>query len=60
MNFFQVREKSGNFVDGQGNLERTWIVREKSGNLKINGYGRHRKFIYSVQEGKELHSHEIV
>ena len=26
----------------QGNLERTWKVREKSGNLKIhvNGYGR--------------------
>ena len=23
MNFFQVREKSGNVVDGQGNLERT-------------------------------------
>ena len=38
--FFQVREKSVNFVDGQGNLERTWKVREKSGNLKINGYGR--------------------
>ena len=29
---------SGNFVDGQGNLERTWKVREKSGNLKINDY----------------------
>ena len=40
MNFFQVREKSGNFVDGQGNLEMTWKVREKSGNLKLNGYGR--------------------
>ena len=40
MNFFQAREKSGNFVDGQGNLERTWKVREKSGNLKINGCGR--------------------
>ena len=26
--FFQVREKSGNFVSGQGNLERTWKVRE--------------------------------
>ena len=39
-NYFQVREKSGNFVDGQGNLERTLKVREKSGNLKINGYGR--------------------
>ena len=28
-------------MDGQGNLEKTWKVREKSGNLKINGYGRH-------------------
>ena len=44
--FFQVRENSGNFVDGQGNLERTWKVREKSGNLKINGYGRRLQKIY--------------
>ena len=29
-------------MDGQGNLERTWKVREKSGNLKMNGYGRLR------------------
>ena len=27
-------------MDGQGNLERSWKLREKSGNLKINGYGR--------------------
>ena len=27
-------------MDGQGNLEMTWKVRENSGNLKINGYGR--------------------
>ena len=27
-------------MDGQGNLERTWKVREKSGNLKVNDYGR--------------------
>ena len=27
-------------MDGQGNSERTWKVREKSGNLKRNGYGR--------------------
>ena len=40
MKFFQDREKSGNFVDGRGYLERTWKVREKSRNLKINGYGR--------------------
>ena len=31
MKFFQVREKSGNFVDGQEYLERTWKVREKQG-----------------------------
>ena len=47
-------------MDGQVNLKRALKVREKTGNLKINGYGRHRKFIYSVQEGKGLHSYEIV
>ena len=47
-------------MDGQGNLERIWKVREKFGNLKINCDGRHRKFIYSVQEGKGLHSREKV
>ena len=50
MNFFQVREKSGNFVEGQGNLEWTRKVREKSGNLKINGYGR-QSSEKSVREG---------
>ena len=34
--FFQVREKSGNFVDGQGNLERTWKVKE----LESQGIGK--------------------
>ena len=33
-NFFQVREKSGNFIDGQGNLERTWKV---GGGVKVLG-----------------------
>ena len=27
-------------MDGRGYLEMTWKVREKSENLKINGYGR--------------------
>ena len=27
-------------MGGQGDLERTWKVREKSGHLKLNGYGR--------------------
>ena len=40
-------------MDGQGNLERTWKAREKSGNLKINGYGRQsseKLFILSKRE----------
>ena len=31
---FQVREKSGNFIVSQGNLEKIKEVMEKSGNLK--------------------------
>ena len=38
--FFQFREKSWNFVDDQGNSERIWKIRGKSGNLKVNGCGR--------------------
>ena len=33
-------------MDGQGNLERTWKVRGKSGNLKINGYDRQTSEVY--------------
>ena len=41
-------------MDGQGNLERTCKVREKSGNLKIIGYGRQssENLFFSVQDGK--------
>ena len=40
-------------MDCQGNLERTWKVKEKSGNLKIMAMaGSLKKIIYSVQEGK--------
>ena len=49
-------------MDGQGNLERTRKVREKLGNLKINGYGRQfseNSFIL-FKRGKVLHSHKIV
>ena len=37
-NLFKVREKSGNFVDGQGHLEMTWKVREMAmaGSLQKN------------------------
>ena len=49
-------------MDGQGNLERTWKVREKSGNLEINGYGRQTsENVFSLfKRGKDILSHEIV
>ena len=53
--FFQVREKSGNFVDGQGNLERTWEVREKLGNLKINAYGSLQKIYLFCLKGERIY-----
>ena len=49
-------------MDGQGNLERTWKDREKSGNLKINGYGRQslENLFILFKRGKDVLSHEIV
>ena len=49
-------------MDGQGNLERTWKVREKSRNLKINGYGRQtsENIFILFKRGKDVLSHEIV
>ena len=46
-------------MDGQGNLERTWKVREKSGNLKINCYGRQSSETL-FKRVKDVLSHEIV
>ena len=40
MKFFPGQGKVREFVDGHGNLEKTLKVREKSGNLKINDYGK--------------------
>ena len=57
--FFSVREKSGNFVDGQGILERTWKVREKPGNLKINSFGRESSENL-FNRVKDVLSHETV
>ena len=56
LNFFQVKEKSGNFLDGQGNLERTWKVGENSGNLKINGCGRQssENLFILFKKGKDI------
>ena len=49
-------------MDGQGNLESIWKVREKSGNLKINCYGRQslENLFILLKRGKNVHSHEIV
>ena len=58
-NIWKLIEKSGNFVDDQGNLERTWKVREKSENFKITSYGRQTSenlFILFKRE-KEVLSH---
>ena len=42
-------------MDGQGNLERTWNVREKSGNLKINAYGSLQKIYLFCSKGKKMY-----
>ena len=49
-------------MDGQGNLERTWKVKERSGNFKSKWLWQAvlRKCIYSVQEGKGCTFSEIV
>ena len=48
-------------MDGQGNLERTWKVREKSGNLKINGYGKQTsENLFILSRGEKIYSHEKV
>ena len=49
-------------MNRQGNLERTWKVREKSGNLKINGYGRQtsENLFILFKRGKDEDSREIV
>ena len=46
-------------MDHQGNLERTWKVREKSGNLKIKSYGR-QSSENLFKRVKDAHSREIV
>ena len=49
-------------MDDQGNLERTWKVRKKSGNSKINGYGRQtsENLFILCKRGKYVLSREIV
>ena len=61
---FLGQGKVGEFCgwNGQGKLERTLKIREKSGNLKINGYGRQssENLFILFKRGKDVHSHEIV
>ena len=42
-------------MDGQGNLEKTWKVREKSRNLKINGYGWQTSENSSCSGGEKMY-----
>ena len=63
MKFFPGQGKVGEFCGWPvKNLERTWKVREKSGNLKINGYDRQssENLFILFKRGKYVHSHEIV
>ena len=49
-------------MDGQGNLEKTWKVRKKSGNLKINSYGRQspENLFILFKRGRDVPSYERV
>ena len=49
-------------MDGQRHLERTWKIRDKSGNLKINGYGKQssENLFILFKRRKDVHSPEIV
>ena len=53
---------SGNFVNGQGNLERTWKVRKKSGNLKIKADQTSENLCTCIlfKRGKDILFHEII
>ena len=62
MKFFPGQGKVREFSGWPGKLERSCKVREKSGNLKIHGYGRQSSenlFIF-FKRGNDVLSHEIV
>ena len=42
-------------MDDQGNLERPWKVREKSGNLKISGCGKQTSENLFCSRGKKMY-----
>ena len=49
-------------MDGQGNLEKTWKVREKSGSSKTNCYGRQssENLFILFKRRKDVDYHETV
>ena len=51
---------SENFVNGRGNLERTWKVREKSGNLKIKADQTSENLCILFKRGKDVLFHKII
>ena len=59
---FSGQGKVREFCGWPGKFRRTWKVREKSGNLKINGYGRQssENLVILFKREKVVHSHEIV
>ena len=61
MKFFPGQGKVREFYGWPGKL-RTWKVREKSGNLKIYGYGRQssENLFILLKRGKDVDSLEIV
>ena len=62
MKFFPGQGKVREFCKWSGNSERTLKVREESGNLKINGYGRKtsENYFFLFKRGKDVLSHEVV
>ena len=62
MKFFPGQGKVREFCGCPGKFRKTLKVREKSGNLKINGYGKQssENLFILFKRGKDVHSHEIV
>ena len=62
MKFFPGQGKVKGFCGWAGNFRKDLESREKSGNMKIHGYGRQssENLFILFKRGKDVHSHEIV
>ena len=62
MKFFLGQRKVKEFYGWPGKFRKDLEVREKSGNLKINGYSRQtsENLFILFKRGKDVLSHEIV